>query len=106
MNRRWVKLALSAALAGLALTLAGCANTPEGKQIDDWCVAGKLTESGAAYLQATRGESFKIHKDFTAPIAKDFRLVAGDCSEALRAAADLDAEELERRLKALQKNDD
>ncbi len=35
-----------------------------------------------------------------------FRLVAVDCSEALRALGAGDMEEFERRLKALQKNDD
>lgn len=94
------------ALVVCALLIAGCANTPEGQQIDDWCVAGKLKASGAEWLNETKGETWKAHGDFTAPIAKDFRLLAVDCSEALRALADGDLEEFERRLKALKKNDD
>ncbi len=93
------------AVALLLLLTTGCAGTTGGKQIDDWCVAGKLREAGAEYFNE-HPELWKQHKDFTAPLTDGFRIVAVDCSEALRALGAGDMEEFERRLKALQKNDD
>jgi hypothetical protein len=96
MNRLWFLL---------ALLFVGCANTPQGQQIDDWCIAGKLRGESVAFLNENP-DTWKRHSDYTAPIRKDDRILSVHCSEFLRALADGDFEQADKLRKKMKKNDD
>ena len=96
-----------AVAAACALALAtGCAGTPLGKRIDDQCVAGRLSEDGAAFLNATPEAWEKVHRDFSAPIRKNDRVLSRYCSEALIAFAEKDWEQFVEAVAKMQSNDD
>ena len=92
----------------LAILALGCAGTDAGKQIDDWSIAGQLSEEGARYLNETDSAWLdgKRHKDYTAPIEEGDRVLSGDASRFLRALGEGDLEAAAEAFKALRENDD
>jgi hypothetical protein len=69
-------------IIAICVMMLGCAGSPAGKQIDDWCVAGKLEESSAKWLNRHQGK-WNQHGDYTQELKKDDRIVNSDCSEYL-----------------------
>ncbi len=92
----------------VAVTALGCAGTEAGKQIDDWSIAGQLSEEGARYLNENdeAWKDGKRHKQYTAPIEAGDRVLSGDASRFLRALGEGRFEEAVDAFRELRKNDD
>ncbi len=96
---------LVVALLAIVALVTGCAGTKGGAQIDDWCVAGRLTSESAEWFNS-QPEGWKRHSDYTAPIRKKDRIVSRHCSEALIALGAGDLAAAFEAFQRAQRNDD
>ncbi len=88
------------------LMALGCiTGSPLGKQIDDWCVAGKLEERSAIWLNR-HPATWNQHGDYQVPLKARDRIVNGDCSEFLLSLSRYELAEAREWLRKLREADD